>query len=217
MEIQMLQKAILALIIVTPFLSVGCKTQAMESEPSWTTPTTEMSHAKPYLVLGEGNIANEKEDRTVGLWFIVSEDATGYEDYAQTAIQAVRDLYRLYERDFTSVLLIPNYKLEYAVSYAPASYAADGKGALGMTGSAPAKEIYWKVQATAQPLTEQELAIAELWWEKIPDFPSKNPISSLSYDEEALRQYVAETLNIPYAKVNFPQINKSEYEYDERI
>jgi len=213
----MLQKAILALIIFTLVLSVGCKTQEIEPSPSGNADATELSHAKPYLVLGEGNIVNEKEDRTVGLWFIVAEDATGYEEYAQTAIQAVRDLYRLYERDYTSVLLIPNDKLEYAAYYAHASYAADGKGALGMTGSAPAKEMYWKVRAADRQFTEQELAIAELWFEKIPDFPSKDPLSSLSYNEAALRQYVADTLNIPYAEVIFPQINYKEYEYDERL
>lgn len=214
---QILQKAILAPIILTLVLDVGCKTQEIESEPSGNAHATEMSHAKPYLVLGEGNIANEKEDRTVGLWFIVSEDATGYEEWAQTTIQAVRDLHRLYGRDFTSVLLIPNDKLEYAIYYAQANYAADGKGALGMTGSAPAKEMYWKVRAADQPLTGQELAIAELWFEKIPDFPSQDPLSSLSYDEEALRQYVAATLNISYNEVSFPQIDYKEYEYDERL
>jgi hypothetical protein len=216
---QILQKAVLALTIITLVLSVGCKMQApeIETEPSGNADTTELSHAKTYQVLGEGNIANEEEDRTVGLWFIVSEDATSYEEYAQTAIQAVRDLYRLYERDFTSVLLIPNAKLEYALYYAQANYAADGKGALGMTGSVPAKEMYWRVQAANQPLTEQELAIAELWFEKIPDFPSKDPLSSLSYDEEALRQYVADALNISYDEVSFPQIDYLEYEYDERL
>ena len=214
---QILHKATLALIIITLVLSVGCKTQEIEPEPLEYTHATEMNQAKPYLVLGEGNIANEKEDRTVGLWFIISEDATSFEEYAQTTIQAVRDLYRLYGRDYTAAMLIPNEKLEYAVYYAQASYAADGKGALGMTGSAPAKEMYWNVQAADRPLSEQELAIAELWFEKIPDFPSKNPISSLSYDEEALRQFVADTLNISYDEVRLPQIDYIEYEYDERL
>ena len=217
----MLPKVVLVLtIFILLALGIGCKAPApeIEPEPSGNARTTELSHAKPYRVLGEGNVANEKEDRTVGLWFIVSEDATGFKEYAQTAIQAVRDLYRLYGRDHTSVLLIPNDKLRYAgMSYAQASYAADGKGALGMTGSAPAVEMYWKVRAADRPFTEQELAIAELWSEKMPDFPSKNPLSSLSYDEEALRQYVADTLNISDAEVSFPQINYREYDHDERL
>jgi len=211
----MVQKVTLVLIILTLFLGVGCKTQ--ETTPVLLDNTTELNHAKSYSVLGEGNIVNEKEDRAVGLWFIVSQDATGYEEYAETAIQTVRDLYRLYGRDFTAVDLIPNDKLEYAIDYAQASYAADGKGALGMTGSAPAKEMYWRVRATDQPLTEQELAIAELWFEKIPDFPSKNPLSSLSYDEIALRQYIADTLDIPISEVVFPEVSYRDYEYDERL
>ncbi len=213
----MMQKVTLALIVLTLFLGVGCETQDSTAETPEYTYNTELNHAKPYLVLGEGNIVNEQTDRAVGLWFIVSEEANCFEEYAETAIQAVRDLYRLYERDFTSVQLIPNDKLEYALSYAQASYAADGKGALGMTGSAPAKEMYWRVQAAEKPLTEQELAIAELWFSKIPDFPSKDPLSSLSYDEAALKQYVADTLNIPVSEVIFPQVSYNDYEYDERL
>jgi hypothetical protein len=206
----MMQKAILILILITLSLAIGCG-------PSGNAQTSGLSHAKPYLVLGEGNLANEKEDRSVGLWFIVAEDANGYEEYAQTAIQAVCDLYSLYGRDFTAVDLVPNDKLEYATDYAQASYAADGKGALGMTGDVPAKEMYWRVRATDHPLNEQELAIAELWFEKIPDFPSKNPASSLFYDEAALRQYVADTLGISYDEAVYPVISYQDYEYDERL
>lgn len=213
----MMQKVTLALIILTLFLGVGCETQDSIAEMPEYAYSAELNHAKPYLVLGEGNIVNEEKDRTAGLWFIVSQDATCYEEYAETAIQAVRDLYSSYKRDYTSVQLIPNDKLEYALSYAQASYAADGKGALGMTGSVPAKEMYWRVQATDRPLTEQELAIAELWWEKIPDFPSQDPLSSLSYDKEALTQYIADALNIPVSEVIFPQVSYNDYEYDERL
>jgi hypothetical protein len=206
----MIQKFMLIPIIIYLSLTIGCG-------PSEDEQTIGLNHAKPYTVLGEGSLANDLPERTVGLWFITAAEADTFGEYAQTAIQAVRDLYRLYERDFTSVLLIPNDELEYALYYAQAFYAADGKGSLGMTGSVTAKEKYWFVRATDRPLTEQELAIAELWWAKIPDFPNNDPISSLSYDEEALRQYVADTLNIPYAEVIFPQIDYTEYEYDERL
>jgi hypothetical protein len=214
-KIQMRQRVFLAILILTLLLGVGCKTQEIPETTSVS--LAELNHAKPYSVLGEGNIANEKEDRTVGLWFIVAEDATSYEEWAQTAIQAVRDLYLLYGRDYTSVLLIPNDKLEYAINYAVASYAADGKGALGMTGSAPAKEMYWRVYATNHPCTDQELAIAALWFEKMQDFPSTNPFSSLSYDEKALKQYIADTLGITYDEAVLPIIDYQDYEYDERL
>ena len=215
---RILQKAIPALIIFTLVLGIGCETQDSDTvtEPPEYTQASELSQAKPYRVTGEGNVACDLPDRKVGLWFIVSEEATSFEAYAQTAIQAVRDLYRLYGRDRTSVLLVPDDKLR-GMYYAQASYAADGKGALCMTGSAPAVEMYWKVRAADRQFTVQELAIAELWSEKIPDFPSKDPWSSLSYDEDALRHYVADTLNISYDEVSLTQIDYREYEYDERF
>jgi len=178
--------------------------------------TFSLEHARPYLVVSEGNLANEDLSRSVGIWFITSEEASGFEEYAQTAIQAVLDLYRLYGRDFTSVLLLPNDKLGYAgVSYAQANFAADGKGAAGMTGSAPAKEHYWKVRASDRELTERELTIAALWSAKQQDFPQKIPWSSLSYDAEALRQYIAAELDIPFDEVQMPQLELREYELDQ--
>jgi len=176
---------------------------------------TELKHAKPYRIIGEGNLANEEENRTGGLWYITSDEATGFEEYAQTAIQAVCYLYYRHGRDHTSVMLIASDTVK--TPYATASYAADGKGALGMTGSAPAYEMYWRVQATDRKLMEQELAIAELWSEKQLDFPSKNPLSSLSYDEEALRQYIADALDIPYNEVKPPELPMEDYEFDERL
>jgi hypothetical protein len=175
-----------------------------------------LEHARLYRVISEGNIDNQDLNRSVGLWFVTSEEASGFEEYAQTAVQAVLDLYRLHGRDFTSVLVIPNDKLEYAgVSYAQANFSADGKGAAGMTGDAPAKEGYWVVRAADRELTEQELAITELWKTKQQDFPQTNPVSSLSYDPEALRQYIADTLNIPYDEAQMPHLEMHEYELDQ--
>jgi len=175
-----------------------------------------LEYARPYRVVSEGNIANQDPNRSVGLWFITSEEASGFEEYAQTAVQVVLDLYRLHGRDYTSVLLIPNDKLEYAgLSYGKASFAADGRGAAGMTGDAPAKEGYWVVRAANKELNEQDLAIAELWRDKQWDFPSKVPASSLSYDSEALRQYIADTLNIPFDEVQMPVLVMQEYELDQ--
>jgi len=178
--------------------------------------STVLEYARPYRVVSEGSVVNNDPGRSVGLWFITSEEASGFEEYAQTAVQAVLDLYRLHGRDYTSVLLIPNDKLEYAgLSYAKASFAADGKGAAGMTGDAPAKESYWVVRAADHELIEQELAIAELWRDKQWDFPSKVPVSSLTYDPEALRQYIADTLSISYDEVQMPVLEMQEYELDQ--
>ncbi len=181
-----------------------------------TVPHLSLMHPRPYRVLSEGNLANEDTSRSVGLWFIISEEASGFDEYAQTAVQAVLDLYRLYGRDYTSVHLLPSDKLEYAgLSYAQANFAADGRGAAGMTGDAPAKEGYWKVRAADRKLNEQELAIAELWQAKQQDFPQKNPWSSLSYDEEALRHYIADTLSISYNEAQKSDLEMREYELDQ--
>ncbi|MDD4874543.1 MAG: DUF4875 domain-containing protein [Dehalococcoidales bacterium] len=170
-------------------------------------------HASPYLVVGETNLANEDLSRSVGLWLITSEEASDYEGYAQTAAQAVLDLYDTYIMTFTSVILIPREGVE--IAYAQANFATDGKGAAGMTGSSPATPGYWKIRVADRKLTEQELAIAELWAAKQQDFPQKNPWSSLSYDAEALRQYISDTLNIPYEQVQMPELEMAEYQLDQ--
>lgn len=178
--------------------------------------SSRLEHARSYRIVSEGNIANQDPNRSVGLWFITSEGASGFEEYTQTAIQAVLDLYRLYGRDSTSVLLIPSDKLAYSgLSYANASFAADGRGAAGMTGSAPAKEGYWFVRAADRELNEQELAIAELWIAIQWDFPQQNPISSSLFDTEAIRQHIADTLDIPYDEVQMPNLEIREYTLDQ--
>ncbi len=174
---------------------------------------SDLEYALPYRIVSEGNLANEDPSRSVGLWFITSETASCFEEYAETAIQAVRDLYSMYGRDYTSVQLIPNDKLEYAgVSYAQAKFAADGKGAAGMTGSNPAKEGYWIVRAADRQLNELELSIAELWEAKYQDFPQHDIASSLSYDAEALRHFISIKLKIPYEEAQMPRLKLQEYE-----
>jgi hypothetical protein len=191
--------------------TVTCTIKVIEGTTGQPEGTLRLDHAKPYLVVGEGNLSNEDPGRSVGFWFITSNEASGFEEYAQTAAQAALDLYTLYKRTFTSVLLIPQDGI--LINYAQANFATDGKGAAGMTGSAPAVPGYWKVRASIDPpLTEQELAIAELWSTKQQDFPQQNPVSSLSYDAKALRQYIADTLNIPYTEVRMPYPQMREYE-----
>ncbi len=167
-------------------------------------------HAKPYMVVGNGNLASDDPNRSVGLWFITSENASGFEEYAQTAIQAAIDLYSLYRNDFTEVLLIPQPSV--TTPYAQAFYASDGKGAWGMTGSVPAVPKYWYARAMGDiPYNTQELTILELWQKKQVDFPNQDLLSSLSYDETALRQYISDTLNIPYSETQVRQLKTVEY------
>ncbi len=193
--------------------AVGADSEATPM-PTATLHPASLSQAKPYLVVEKGNLVNESPTRTAGLWFITAPEANTFEEYAQTAIQAALDLYSLYRNDSTTALLIPQANVR--TPYAQASYAADGKGAEGMTGSAPAIPMYWKVRAmNDRPYDDQELAILQLWQEKMVDFPSRNPLSSLSYDEQGLRQYVADTLQVPYSATQVRSLKTEEYEIDE--
>ena len=169
-----------------------------------------LDRANPYLIVGEGSLANDDPSRSAALWFITADNADGFAEYAQTAVQAAVDLYRLYGNTFTAVLLVPRDSVR--TPYADVSYAADGKGASGMTGSAQAKPGYWHARAIDDlPYNAQELAILELWQEKQGDFPSRDPASSLSYDETALRQYIADTLQLPYSETKVRQLKTREY------
>lgn len=102
------------IILAGVLLSSACRVQGPEAKPApyEYTHTIKLSHAKPYRIISEGSLANEKEDRTVGLWFITSNSAAGFDEYAQTAIQAVCDLYHRYGRDFTSVMLVASEQSE---------------------------------------------------------------------------------------------------------
>ena len=176
-----------------------------------------LDRANPYLIVGEGSLANDDPSRSAALWFITADNANGFAEYAQTAVQAAVDLYRLYGNTFTAVLLVPRDGVR--TPYADVSYAADGKGASGMTGSAQARPGYWHARAIDDlPYNAQELAVLELWQEKQGDFPSRDPASSLSYDETALRQYIADTLQLPYSETKVRQLKTREYtEADEPV
>jgi hypothetical protein len=209
--------ALIAILAIGLLPVIGCQPPETENyttqEEAQPQKYSDLEYALPYSIVSEGNLANEDPNRSVGLWLIISESASCFEEYAEPAIQAVRDLYSQYGRDFTAVLLIPSGKLEYAgLFYAQANFAADGKGAAGMTGSAPAKPMYWRVYAADRELNELELSIAELWQAKQQDFPQHDVLSSMSYDAEALRHYIADELNIPYEEAQMPELVMHDYE-----
>ena len=91
-------------VITQPILPVSNITSAAISEGH---SITELTHAQPYRVVDQGNVANEDATREAGLWCITSEKAASFEEYEQTAIQATLDLYKLYRKEDTTVLLIP--------------------------------------------------------------------------------------------------------------
>ena len=46
-----------------------------------------LSQAKPYTIMCEGNLANENTNRSAGIWIITSSEASNNEKWAQTSIQ----------------------------------------------------------------------------------------------------------------------------------
>lgn len=108
--------------------------------------------------------------------------------------------------DYTGVLLVPTERLVYSGPYyAQVSYAADGKGSLGLDG-ANLSYFEWDVRVADRPLTSEELAVAEIWVEKCDDFPNLDLWSSSSSfcDIHSLRKYIAETLSIEYERTEYP-------------
>jgi hypothetical protein len=64
-----------------------------------------------------------------------------------------------------------------------------------------------------RPLTDEEYAITELWEQKSPDLPSSAPWSNTTSDSEALRKYIAETLNTDHGQVvEYPTLIPKKYE-----
>jgi hypothetical protein len=175
-----------------------------------------LPHAKPYTILYEGNLANDNKARSAGLWFVTSDQAANSEEWAQTAILAASDLHRICGRIFTGVSMVVSNEV-WRVDYAQALYAVDGKGALGMTGSAPFEPMYWKVNVANRKLTEEEKSIAKLWIEKERDFPQTDILSSLSYDATALKKHISETLGIPLDGVKEINLPLKDYPYNERL
>ena len=202
------------LILVLLLGLVSCdRKNANISRPQETPP---LNQAMPYEVVGMGNLTNEDETRTVGLWYITSNKADSFEEYAQTTIKATIDMYKEYKYNFTAVMLIP--QPEVKTQYAEAFYASDGEGATGMTGSVPAVPRYWNCRIMDDfPYNEEELAVLKLWQSKQADFPNQDPLSSLSYDEPGLRQYIADTLNVSYEKTQPRSMKMVEYQVDENV
>jgi hypothetical protein len=206
--------AILSLISLFPACQSGEARTSKNTDSMVEDRDPSLTEARPYLVLSQNEIQIEGSNRYVVSYHIISKEADTFEEYAQTAVQAALDLYTYFRPDYTNVILVPEEGIR--ITYAEAHFAADGKGAEGMTGSAPAKPMYWTVRAMTDPqLTQKQLAIARLWQAKQWDFPQKNPASSLSYDEEALKKYIAATLNIPYEEVKKPFPEMAEYELEQ--
>jgi hypothetical protein len=159
--------------------------------------------ARPYEVIGSVGL-NPANGRTAQLWYIVSESSS-FEEHAHTLARAATDLHREHRLDLTQLALYPNELLAGSqVLYGYGFYAADGRAGQGLSGADPDYRATWSLFAAEKMLTPEELAIAELWVERAPEFPSQEVLSSLSINEDALREQISGQLGLPLEEVRLP-------------
>jgi hypothetical protein len=136
----------------------------------------------------------------------VSESST-FEEHAHTVARAAIDLHREHKLDLIQVSLYPNRSLAGSgVMYGYGFYAADCRAGQGLSGADPEYGATWSVSAADRVLTHEELAVAELWIERAPEFPSRDFLSSSSIDADALRAHISEELGFPLEDVRLPHL-----------
>jgi hypothetical protein len=149
------------------------------------------------------------------MWFITSP-ASSFEAFAQTSILAAYEISRENrDVDLVQVIVLPGAEFKTSsISYAQTSYARDKQGAKGLSGVDLDSVTYkkWFVRAAEHPLSEKEFAIASLWVSHQKDFPSQDMLSSLSYDRDALRMFIADSLQMEVEEVVLPAVVLREYD-----
>ena len=172
--------------------------------------------AKNYTVVGSHKLELMEKDRSGKIWFVTAAEANNYETYAQTSILAAYEISRgNRDIDLVLVILVPGEEfVASSISYAQTSYARDKKGAKGLSGVDLSAVTFskWFVRAAEHPLSEKEFAIASLWVSHQKDFPSQDMLSSLSYDRDALRMFIADSLQLDIEEVIFPGIPLRDYD-----
>ena len=174
----------------------------------------QLTKARPYEIVGEQESQLNKDDRKATMWFITSP-ANDYESFAQTAVKAAFDLHKKNKKiDLIQVFLIPDkVMVPPSTTYAFAYYATDKKGLKYVSGADQNSivDFQWLVRAAEQPFTDLELQMAVLWHTYQQDFPSEDPLSSLSYNREKLVQFIANELDINPEEVYLPQLVLKDY------
>lgn len=175
---------------------------------------SKLVHAKEYKVIDElqTNMLNKRRAKM----FIIISEAISFDERGQTAMLAAHELSKSHHLDLCEVILVPAKGLERtSLQEARASYASDNKGLQGShSGVDPIlfTKGKWMVWSSDQVLTDLELEVATLWHANRRAFPSKEMLSSLSFDPIALRNFIAEELQIDSSEVDFPNIQQKIYD-----
>jgi hypothetical protein len=174
---------------------------------------SKLVHAKDYVIVAEHSPHLNTNNRTVKDFWITS-DANTYDEFAQTSMLAAYELSKKHKNDLTTIFLTPAKELVRTnYYYALVNYASDNKGATGLSGLD--EKLFtkgkWFVRSSQDTLSEEELIMVSLWFKYQKDFPSRNPLSSLSFDEESLRKHIAKELNIKVEDVKLPDVIRNKY------
>ncbi len=164
--------------------------------------------AKEYQIVKKADIKEIAPGRFHGHWYITTSAETHIE-FAHTAIQAVMNLYDEHKMDITYVSILPTENLY--MSYGWAAFAADSLGGLGLSGADQDVKWDWRVFVAHQRITQQQIDIAEMWFDKAKEYPNNEPLSSSSIDKKSLRKYIAKKLKLSYEEIVLPIIHRSWY------
>jgi len=161
----------------------------------------EVDQAKPYTIVERADAGFLGRDR----YFIdiISPQATNHAQFAQTAIQAARDIQKETGADVVAVNLQPSIvSIGEGISYAIARYAPDGRGLSG-------KDHWkWEVEAAERTLNKADILISDIWWENNLRF-QRDGVT----DEPTLIAFISEKTGIIPNQIHLPLVIRKQYDF----
>ena len=166
-------------------------------------PSPSTPEAQQYEVVGSEEQTPDN-GRSARHWLIVSDCST-FEERAHTLARAALDLHREHGLDLTQVTLYPTEALVGSgFRLAHGFYAADGRAGQGLSGADPEYRATWSVLATRDTIGPVDVRVAELWESLWSEYPSSDPLSSSLVDDAALRERIAQELDLDVGQVHPP-------------
>ena len=192
--------ALLASFIL--LMMIGALLPDVPSEPAAEAPD-QAPRAHSYRVIRAEDASAPERKRIQ--WHIVSTQAESVADRAATVVQAAKDLMEeAVETDRVAVWLQVDEKLMGTGRLlASAVYTPDGKGASGEEDG-----DVWEVESLDIRLSEQDLRVLIGWEQHKEQFRDDSGL----LDEEKLKQYLSEELNVP--EIKLPTLFPRDFPYD---
>jgi hypothetical protein len=125
---------------------------------------------------------------------IIAPDATEIGARAETALKAAVDLQKKWDADAVGVFLEISANLRgHGFVLAIANYSPDGGG---WNGNSPFRNITWQGEASAIVLSDNEVRIGEMWYERRDRFQVDDGFGGRETDENAVKSDIANELGI---------------------